>query len=205
MVQRMDRNCIFQWIKSSTIISCVLGLVLNGQSFFQSTFFRSYPSLILYRDGCRFYVEQPSVVILGKPSAKVADNLEKAEKARIAKQIETLGPEGLKEAERKLIAAKEENNKPIPPEILTSFPIPDVKSISWIPVQTVQEPGIGRAFNPHTQAVSTNGELQKHIESDGEPLPFFVGYDHVEASTLSFPSIPFINPSQSDLDRKSVV
>ena len=143
--------------------------------------------MILRRDGFRFYIEQPSVVILGKPSASLADNLKKAEKARIENQVENLGPEGLKEAEQKLEAAREDNSKPIPTEILTSFPIPDVKSISWIPVQTVQEPGIGRGVNPH--AVSTNGELQKHIESDGEPLSFFVEYDHVEACTLSFSSI----------------
>jgi hypothetical protein len=92
--------------------------------------------------------------------------LEKAEKARIANQVEKLGPEGLKEVERKLEAAKADNTKPIPTGVLTSFPVPDVKSISWIPVQSVQEPGEGRKANPYIS--STNGELQRHIESDGE-------------------------------------
>jgi hypothetical protein len=107
--------------------------------------------------------------------------LEKTEKARIADQVEKLGPEGLKEAERRLEAAKAENSKPIPTDILTSFPIPDVKSIFWLPVQSVQEPGKGRKANPH--GTSTDGELQKHIESDRKALPFFVEYDHVEAGT----------------------
>ena len=106
----------------------------------------------------------------------------KAERARIANQIEKLGPEGLKEVERKLDAAKEDHGKPIPTEILTSFPIPDVKSICWIPVQTLQEPGIERRANP--RIASMNGELQKHIESDGEPLPFFVEYNHVEVHSI---------------------
>jgi hypothetical protein len=113
--------------------------------------------------------------------------LEEAEQARIADRVEKLGPEGLKEVERKLEAAKKEHSKPIPTDILTSFPVPDVKSISWIPVQTVQEPGEGRKTNPHVG--STNGELQKHIESDGKPLAFFVEYDHVQVCGLSLYSI----------------
>ena len=143
------------------------------------------------RNGCRFYVDQPSVVILGKPSAKIADNLEKEEKARIANRVEKLGPEGLKEVERKLETVKEDSTKTLPTEILTSFPVPDVKSIFSIPVQSVQEPGIGRRLNPRIQ-VSANEELQRHIESDGEPLPFFVQYDHVEACTLFLSSYLFL-------------
>ena len=121
--------------------------------------------------------------MLGKPSSILADKLEKTEKARIANQVEKLGPEGLEEVERKLEAAKKEHSKCIPGEILTSFAVPDVKSIYWIPVQTVQEPGEGRKSDPYI--ASTNGELQKHIESDGKPLSFFVEYDHVKACALS--------------------
>src|SRR5258708_32081476 len=150
--------------------------------------FCSYSSSILPRNGCRFYLEQPSVVILGKPSARLADNLEESEKARIANQVEKLGPEGLKKVEQKLETAKEILSKPIPTDILTSFPVPDVKSIFRIPVQSVQEPGMGRKANLR---VPTNGELQKHIESDGKPLPFFVEYDHVEVCTFVFYSLFF--------------
>ena len=105
--------------------------------------------------------------------------MENAEQTRIANQVEKLGPEALKELERKLEAAKKENSIPMPTEVLNSFAVPDVKSIFWIPVQTVQEPGNGRNLNSYV--ASTNGELQKHIESDGKPLSFFVEYDHVEA------------------------
>ena len=80
-----------------------------------------------------------SCVVIGKPSASLADKLEEAEKARIADLVSRLGPEGLEEAERKLEAATKDHRRSIPPDILTSFPIPDVKGISWIPVQTVQE------------------------------------------------------------------
>ena len=106
----------------------------------------------------------------------LAEKLETAEKARIAAQVKKLGPKGLVKVTKELDAAKAEHDKPIPTEILTAFPVPDVKSISWIPVQSVQERGKGRT--PAKQVASS--ELSKHIESDGSPLPFFVEYDHVK-------------------------
>ena len=114
----------------------------------------------------------------------MADRLEKNEKARIAAQVERLGPEGLKKAEAVLEAAKAEHAKPIPTEILTSFPVPDVKSISWLSVQSVQEPGIGREL---VHWASASSPLSKYIDSDGKLLPFFVEYDHVEVCSI----VPF--------------
>ena len=106
----------------------------------------------------------------------MADNLEKSEKARIAAQVKKLGPSGIAKATKELEAAKAEHEKPIPKEVLTAFPVPDVKSISWIPVQSVQERGTGRT--PAKPIIES--ELSKHIQSDGSPLPFFVEYDHVK-------------------------
>ena len=83
----------------------------------------------------------------------------------------------MKTAEKELEEAKGEHDKPIPTELLTAFPVPDVKSISWIPVQSVQERGSGR----HSHASQTSaGDLTKHIDADGPPLTFFVQYDHVQ-------------------------
>jgi len=130
----------------------------------------------------RYYVEPFSVVIVGKPSASLAEKLERDEKARITAQVEKLGPDGLKRAEAELQMAKAEHDRPIPTEILTSFPVPDVKSISWIPVQSVQEPGHGRKTH---SSPSVKDPLFKHIQSDGQQLPFFVQYDHVEVSLRS--------------------
>ena len=112
----------------------------------------------------------------------MADRLEKNEKARIAAQVERLGLEGLKKAEVELEVAKAEHAKAVPTEILTSFPVPDVKSISWLPVQSIQEPGIGRK---PVHWASASSPLSKHIDSDGELLPFFVEYDHVEVCSDS--------------------
>jgi hypothetical protein len=107
----------------------------------------------------------------------MADKLKEGEKARIAAQVERLGPEGLKRVEVELEVAKAEHGKPVPTEILTSFPVPDVKSISWLSVQSVQEPGISRK---PVDWGSASSPLSEHIDSDGELLPFFVEYDHVE-------------------------
>lgn len=127
----------------------------------------------------RYYVDQPSIVVRGKPSAQMADKLEKDEKARIAAQVKKLGPDGLTKAEKLLEDAKAEHDKPIPNEIINAFPVPDVKTITWISVNSVQEPGKGRKV-----VTPSNGNpLSKHIGQDGDILPFFVQYDHVKVST----------------------
>ena len=120
-------------------------------------------------------------MVVGRPSASLADKIEKDELARIDAQVKALGPEGLKKAEAELEAAKAEHEQSIPDEILNAFPVPDVKSISWIPVETVQEPGSDRQ---HAGFVSESSELKQYIESDGEALPFFVQYDQVEVCCL---------------------
>lgn len=113
----------------------------------------------------------------------MADKLEKTEKARIAAQVKKLGPAGLTKAAEELEEAKKEHDKPIPTEVLTAFPVPDVKSISWIPVQSVQEPGKGRA--PAKKTIES--ELSKHISADGSSLPLFVQYDHVKVCFNTHP------------------
>jgi hypothetical protein len=110
----------------------------------------------------------------------MAEKLEKDEAKRIEEQVAQLGPEGLKQAEAKLEAAKAEHDRPIPEKVITSFPVPDVKSISWIPVDSLQQPGEGRQTGKY---VSQSPDLAKYIGSDGQALPFFVEYDHVEVST----------------------
>ncbi|KAI9572885.1 Metalloenzyme, LuxS/M16 peptidase-like protein [Boletus coccyginus] len=131
---------------------------------------------LLRRGFIRYFVDQPYTVVIGRPSANLAEKLETIEKARLEAQVERLGREGLAKAGQELEAAKAEHELPIPKETLTSFPVPDVKSISWIPVKSVQELGKGRSA---TSRPSLQSDLEKHIESDGEPLPMFVQSDFV--------------------------
>ncbi|KIP12417.1 hypothetical protein PHLGIDRAFT_61992 [Phlebiopsis gigantea 11061_1 CR5-6] len=130
----------------------------------------------------KYYIDPHRVVLVGKPSAAMAKRLEDDEKARIAKQKDALGPEGLKKVEVELEAAKKEHDKEIPVEILKSFPVPSVKSISWIPVQSLQEVGSSRR---KTLEQSGNADLVQHIEADGSELSFFVQYDHVESDFVT--------------------
>lgn len=137
----------------------------------------------------RYYVDPPSIVVCGQPSAAMAEKLEKDEKARIAAQVKKLGPEGLEAAAKLLEKAKAQHDKPIPDDIIKAFPVPDVKSISWIPVQSAHEKGKGKAN------FAKDSKLRKHIEGDGDPLPFFIGFDHVQvretlSSTMISPSDP---------------
>ncbi|KAG5342382.1 hypothetical protein C0989_002217 [Termitomyces sp. Mn162] len=130
----------------------------------------------------KYYIDTHPIVILGKPSAVLAETLEQDEKNRVSRQIEELGSEGLKKAAAELEAAKAEHDQPIPTDMLTSFPVPDVKSIAWIPVKSVQEIGAGRVSQ---RLASSSTDLEKYISSDGSPLPFFVQYDHVQSDFVS--------------------
>ncbi|KAI0080089.1 hypothetical protein K474DRAFT_1590638 [Panus rudis PR-1116 ss-1] len=132
----------------------------------------------------KYFIEANYAVVRGKPSAAMAERLEKEEKARITAQKERLGPDGLAKAEAELEAAKKEHDKEIPTTLLKSFPVPDVKSIAWIPVQSVQQPGKGQGRVGRTDQAN-NTQLLQHIEADGSPLPFFVQFDYVHSDFVT--------------------
>ena len=181
----MLRIFILLWIVSIVMRLCGHGQVSNGLVFCHSeSLVTKVVIVIVFLSDFifRYYVELPSIVICGQPSATLADKLEKDEKARIAAQVERLGPDGLKKAEADLEAAKLEHGKVVPTDLITSFPVPDMKCVSWHSVQSVQEPGTDRKTVHQT---SGSSPLSKYVESDGETLPFFVQYDHIEVCTNS--------------------
>ncbi|KAG8691866.1 hypothetical protein FRC11_007225 [Ceratobasidium sp. 423] len=127
----------------------------------------------------KYWIEGPSVVVGARPSAKLQDKLETDEKARIEAQRKQLGPEGLAKHQEELNRAEAEHNRPIPQEMLTSFPVPDVKSISWIPVQSARN-------DPFVAKVGKAGSgLQGHLDKDPVELPYFVQYDHVQSDFVT--------------------
>lgn len=133
----------------------------------------------------RYYINNPSVVIRAKPSAALAQSLESTEKARVIAQREALGPAGLTHLEKELKDAKTEHDRPIPQDILTKFPVPDVKSISWIPVDSARNDNNGTV--KRTAAVgTTNKGLEEHIKRDPTTLAYFVQFDHVKVRTTPF-------------------
>ncbi|KAG8906618.1 hypothetical protein FRB99_006488 [Tulasnella sp. 403] len=119
------------------------------------------------------------VVVIGKPSATLPDKLETEEKVRIAAQKEKLGEAGLARLTKILDEAMAENSKPIPQDVLTSFPPPPVTSIPWIPVTT--------AFNdPHKDPTTLPAnDVQRHVSRDAAELPFFVEFDHVKSKFVT--------------------
>lgn len=173
---------------SVTLLLCGHGQVNNGLVFCRSGFsvvivFSERFDSLIFIIIVRYYIEPAWIVICGQPSASLADKIENDEKVRIAAQLERLGSDGLKKAEAELEVAKSEHEKPVPTELITSFPVPDVKSIFWHSVQSVQEPGTDRKL---VDEASGSSLLSKHIESDGKSLPFFVEYDHIEVCSNLF-------------------
>ncbi|CAE6446358.1 unnamed protein product [Rhizoctonia solani] len=127
----------------------------------------------------KYWIEGPSVVVGARPSANLQDKLEKDEKARIEAQQKSLGPDGLAKLEEELNKAKAEHDRPIPREMLTSFPVPDVKSISWIQVQSARN-------DPFSAKVSKAGSrLQEHLDNDPVDLPYFIQYDQVQSDFVT--------------------
>ncbi|PWN49324.1 hypothetical protein IE53DRAFT_388475 [Violaceomyces palustris] len=139
----------------------------------------------------KYFIENPRVVVIGKPSASLVDKLKADTKALEEKRRSELGEKGLKELEEKLEAAKKENDRDIPPEILSSFKVPSVDSIKWIPVGTARNEPMGKgAEEPETKALVLDTDLDKkvqaHVDSDGrDNLPYFVQFDHVTSSFVT--------------------
>ena len=78
----------------------------------------------------RYFVSASSISTVGKPSAALAQKIEKDEKDRLEKRKAELGEAKLKELEKLVEDAKKESEIPPPPEMLSNFPITDVSLYS---------------------------------------------------------------------------
>lgn len=99
--------------------------------------------------------------------------MKKDEKARIAKQKNALGEEGLKRLEKKLADAKAENDKEIPKGLLEGFRIPSTDSVHFIHTITARSGAARKQFG------RPNGRIQDLVEKDGSDLPLFVHFEHI--------------------------
>ncbi|KAF2090489.1 putative zinc metalloprotease [Saccharata proteae CBS 121410] len=122
------------------------------------------------------------VSILGVPSKKLSRKLKKDEKERIKAQQKSLGEEGLKKLAQKLEAAKAENDRPIPPEILDSFEVPGTESIHFIPSITARS-GLARRMG------NLDNEVQSAVDQDKSDIPLFI---HFESIPTNFVDISLI-------------
>ncbi|KAH9818516.1 zinc metalloprotease [Melampsora americana] len=119
-------------------------------------------------------VDSPSVTVIGKPSANLADQLEADTKARLEATKEKYGPDGLKQLQETLEAAQKVNDTPYPDEMMINYPIPNVESIKWIEVESARADG------------SLEGNLQTELnKKDSTSLPYFIQFDHVKSDFIT--------------------
>jgi Zn-dependent M16 (insulinase) family peptidase len=119
------------------------------------------------------------LVVRGRPSILMSERLEDEEKRRVAEQIARLGEEGLEDCGRRLAEAKAANEKSMPDHEVGRTPVPDVRTISWIKVQSAST----LPDSDNLQAIESSSiELAKHLESDKCTLPYALHFDHVSVS-----------------------
>ncbi|GAA5896610.1 Sdd3p [Sporobolomyces salmoneus] len=144
----------------------------------------------------KFYVDAPALTIVGKPSASLADKVRDDAKAVVDANIKKYGEDGLAKLAKKIEDAQAENDKPIPPEILRDFKIPDVNGIDWIKVETGRSGGVAKEDG------AKKGRVQDHLDADAAQLPLFVQYDHINSafiqiSVVLFPeNVPEVSPAE---------
>lgn len=116
----------------------------------------------------KYFVENPYVTVLGKPSQKLYES-QKVENAERTKQYrEKYGEEGLRKLQEILDTAQKKNNTPVPEDVLKEFSSPDLSKIKFI--QTT----MAATLNP----VETN-DIQSIIDNDKpENFKLDVHFEH---------------------------
>ncbi|XP_044752458.1 uncharacterized protein C05D11.1-like [Coccinella septempunctata] len=79
----------------------------------------------------KYFLDNKFIAIRCKPSKEEKQKMAQEEKERIAKQIESLGPEGLEIKKKELEKAVEFNEREPLEEMLVSLPIPEMNSIHY--------------------------------------------------------------------------
>ncbi|KAJ9111193.1 hypothetical protein QFC20_002687 [Naganishia adeliensis] len=129
----------------------------------------------------RLFIDSPSIVIVGQPSASLAEKITKEHAELLEATKAKLGPEGLAAKAAELEKAQKENDREIPEEMITGFPISDAAKIDWIPVES--------GVNAIDGTVAKAGEVQEYLDQDGDKLPFFVHYSHVQSNFITIRAI----------------
>ncbi|KAL2732287.1 uncharacterized protein V1477_014528 [Vespula maculifrons] len=115
----------------------------------------------------KYLIDTPVVIVKGIPSIEKRHQLMEEEKARVAKQIESLGKEGLQKKEKELQEAVIQNGRLIPNELLTAIPIPGTDSINY-----------------HQIKCYTTDTPEQHSHFDVTKLPLFTYLDHVNTNFI---------------------
>lgn len=65
--------------------------------------------------------------------------------------------------------------------MITGFPISDAGKIDWIPVES--------GVNVIDGTAGKAGKVQEYLDQDGEKLPYFVHYSHVQSNFITIRAI----------------
>ncbi|KAL7480138.1 hypothetical protein ACHAW6_005844 [Cyclotella cf. meneghiniana] len=145
----------------------------------------------------QYVLDRPMAVVLGKPSAALANELSQKEKEREAQQAQQLGEDGLKNLADILEAAISKNEQPIPDEILTSLPVPDLERVPSIPLFTARlSPKMSDSWSLDIIPESVRGvnmndlnELVSRLKKDAEEAsltaaPFHADLTHIDSAFI---------------------
>ena len=122
----------------------------------------------------QWMAEAHHITVIGKPSSILPGKIESQEKARIATRKEKLGERGLKELEERLAAAKIENEKEIPKEVVSQLQTPNTTSIHFINTTSARS-GAARKLGP------LQNPVQRVIDQDDD-LPLFIHFEHIQSN-----------------------
>ena len=123
----------------------------------------------------QYFSDAHYVSILGVPSAVLAEKIKTEEADRLEKQKEKLGPGGLKKEGEKLEQAKEENDLPIPEELLGHFKVPPTDSIHFVSTPSARS-------GPALKIGRPQNKYQKIVEADSHNSPLFIDFEHIPSN-----------------------
>jgi Zn-dependent M16 (insulinase) family peptidase len=128
-----------------------------------------------WKDFIKGYIsDAPHVSILGVPSARLSEQLKEGEASRIEEQKKELGQDGLKKMQEKLDAAKAENDREIPRQLLGQFKVPSTESIHFVTTSGARAGMALEVGKPHNK-------YQKVIDADAAnvDVPLFLDFEHI--------------------------
>ena len=121
----------------------------------------------------QWFVDASHVSVLASPSAQLAKEIERSEENRVEQQRARYGENGLQELAKKLEAAKAENEKPIPREVIEKFDVPGTQSIHFVSTVTARA-GTARSMG------KVDNEIQRLVDSDQENKDLFLHFEHAK-------------------------
>ncbi|WBW74562.1 mitochondrial protease Sdd3 [Schizosaccharomyces osmophilus] len=122
------------------------------------------------------FIESHSISVLALPSYEMAERVKQETNKTLSDRVNSLGKEGLEAIKHKLDSAKAKNEQKLPYNLVSSFKITDPSQIHFYNSTTAKTKWSGQDFE---------NDVQKYINSDGEDLPLYVQFDHIDSSFVS--------------------